>query len=129
LNLESNCGLFPHEDGGKLLNPSRFQAEDVVRKPDVVRTDRLLQILNLGCDVLGLTDRQRTNTGWYLVLDRKAQKHIHELILAYGVDNKTGQVAAESRQRCDFCMGIKEPQVKIEYRVADNGISTYTIGW
>ncbi len=78
---------------------------------------------------LGLTDRQRTNTGWYLVLDRKAQKHIHELILAYGVDNKIGQVAAESRQRCDFCMGIKEPQVKIEYRVADNGISTYTIGW
>ena len=33
---------------------------------------------------LGLTDRQRTNTGWYLVLDTKAQKHIHELIAAYG---------------------------------------------
>jgi hypothetical protein len=77
---------------------------------------------------LGLTDRQRTNTGWYLVLDRKAQKHIHELILAYGVDNKIGQAAAESRQRRDFCMGIKEPQVKIEHFVADNGLSTYTFG-
>jgi hypothetical protein len=33
---------------------------------------------------LGLTERERTDTGWILTLDRKAQKHIHELIGVYG---------------------------------------------
>jgi hypothetical protein len=54
---------------------------------------------------LGLTDRQRTNTGWRLMLDRKTQKHIHELFAAYGVDNTIGQVTAESKKRCHFCSG------------------------
>jgi hypothetical protein len=77
---------------------------------------------------LGLTDRERRNTGWYLELDRKAQKHIHEMIAAYGVDNKIGQIAAESKKRCDFCSGSREPEVKMQSRVAANGISTYTYG-
>jgi hypothetical protein len=77
---------------------------------------------------LGLTDRQRTNTGWYLVLDRQAQKHIHELIAAYRVDNTIGQVTAESKKRCDFCSGGRVPEVKLQSRVAANGITTYTYG-
>lgn len=51
----------------------------------------------------GLTDRQRTNTGWVVTLDRKAQELIHELIATYGVDNNIPQITAESRRRCDFC--------------------------
>lgn len=77
---------------------------------------------------LGLTDRQRTNTGWRLMLDRKTQKHIHELIAAYGVDNKIGQVEAESKKQCDFCEGTIEPEVKTESTFAPNGITTYTHG-
>jgi hypothetical protein len=75
---------------------------------------------------LGLSDRQRTNTGWYLLLDRKAQKQIHELIAAYGVDSKSGQIAAESKKGCDFCKGSRKPEIKVEHTVSPNGMSTYT---
>ena len=62
------------------------------------------------------------------MLDRKAQKHIHELMAAYGVDNKIGQVAAESKKRCDFCSGSRKPDVKMHHRVSANGITTCTYG-
>jgi len=61
---------------------------------------------------LGLTDRDRTNTGWVLTVDRKAQEFIHELMAAYGSDEEIPLLRAESRQRCDFCTGIKEPETK-----------------
>ena len=60
----------------------------------------------------GLTDRQRTNTGWGLLLDRKAQ-NIHELIAALYVDvgerldcrsaaSRSGEEAGARRGRSRF---------------------------
>lgn len=52
---------------------------------------------------LGLTKRQRTNTGWYVWLDRQAQKQIHELATAYGFDRCAGAPTEKAIESCALC--------------------------
>jgi hypothetical protein len=55
--------------------------------------------------LFGLTRRQRTNTGWVLLLTRDTRERIHRLIRRYAVEIGN----SENRDGCDFCTGRKPP--------------------
>jgi hypothetical protein len=57
---------------------------------------------------LGFTKRKRTNKGYEVSLSLEAQKHIHELIDVYGVDDAFGMPTSERRANCDFCKELDE---------------------
>jgi hypothetical protein len=59
---------------------------------------------------LGFTRRKRTNHGWRLLLDLKAQKQIHALNTTYGVDNPVYLPSEEARDPCDLCRTENEPK-------------------
>jgi hypothetical protein len=61
---------------------------------------------------LGFAEHWRTNTGWVVLLDRKAQKKIHEWMAAYGVDNFLYKPTTEAMERCDLCKQIKGSEVQ-----------------
>jgi hypothetical protein len=55
---------------------------------------------------LGFLNRDRTNSGWVVWLDRGARKRIHELISLYGVDGLAPVLSAKKPWKvCDFCKG------------------------
>jgi hypothetical protein len=62
---------------------------------------------------LGLTNRARTNHGWTLWLDLKGRMQIHELIAAYGVDNRGSLPTEEARKQCDLCEIEEEPKAVV----------------
>jgi hypothetical protein len=57
---------------------------------------------------LGFTWRARTNTGWKVWIDPPQQKKIHELVAAYGIDNRIA-VPADSIELCDLCKSPPKP--------------------
>jgi hypothetical protein len=56
---------------------------------------------------LGFTSRTRTNTGWKVCVGRLQQKKIHELVLAYGIDNDSFEPLADLTKRCDLCKNLE----------------------
>ena len=62
----------------------------------------------------GFLNRDRTNSGWVVWLDRGARKRIHELISLYGVDGLVPVLSAKKPWKaCDFCKGQDGQHPKI----------------
>ncbi len=52
---------------------------------------------------LGITNRMRTNRGWFVWIDRKQQERIHKLIEAYGLDNESYLPYLAMSKLCELC--------------------------
>jgi hypothetical protein len=52
---------------------------------------------------LGITNRTRTNRGWFVWIDRKEQKRIHKLIESYGLDSESYLPSEAICKICELC--------------------------
>jgi hypothetical protein len=52
---------------------------------------------------LGIKTRTRTNRGWLVWMNRDLQKHIHDLVALYGLDNESLLPSRQICQMCDLC--------------------------
>lgn len=53
----------------------------------------------------GISNRSRTNLGWFVLLNRDARKRIHDLVIKHGLDNDLLLPPQPKRLRCDLCSG------------------------
>ncbi len=52
---------------------------------------------------LGFFRRKRTNSGYVVLIDRAARKHIHELLRTYGLQSLSACLPDSVDQPCEFC--------------------------
>jgi hypothetical protein len=76
---------------------------------------------------LGFSNRQRTNSGWIVSLNRGDAEKLHHLALRHGIDKSSANLQKVSPAECDLCRAASTKRPNLAPEVPKGDVTTTTV--